>query len=139
MLSALLGATSLSFTLESSSGIKAGGKTGSTAIVAALACFSALFFFPLISSIPLFATTPALIAIGLFMTLEIKHIRWKDWSESIPAALTVGTIPVTFSIYEGFALGFVSYALIKAVTGKFKEVHPLCWGVALLFAVHYLV
>jgi AGZA family xanthine/uracil permease-like MFS transporter len=138
MLAGLLGATSLSFTLESSSGIKAGGRTGATSIVASAACLIGLFLFPLLSSIPLFATTPALIAIGFFMAREIKEISWRDWTEAVPALLTLLAIPLTFSIYLGFAAGFVSYAAIKALTGKFKEVHPLCWGLALIFAAHLI-
>jgi AGZA family xanthine/uracil permease-like MFS transporter len=136
MAAALMGTGTLSFTLESSSGIKAGGRTGLTAITAAFCCLIALFFYPLISSIPLFATVPVLIAIGYFMTLEVKEIRWKDYSESIPALLTLIMIPATFSIYLGFALGFVSYALLKAIQGRWKEVHPVCWALALLFAAH---
>lgn len=138
MLGGILGATSLTFTLESSSGIKAGGRKGAAAMIAASACLIGLFLFPLLSSIPLFATTPALVAIGIFMAKEAKEIQWKDWSEAIPAALTLGIIPLTFSIYKGFAFGFVSYTLIKALTGKFKEVHPLCWGLSILFAIHLI-
>lgn len=136
MLGALLGTGTLSFTLESSAGIKAGGRGKITAIVAALCCLTGLFIYPLISSIPLFATTPAILAIGIFMASEIKEIRWASLSESIPAMVTLFTIPIAFSIYRGFAFGFVSYALIKALQGKWKEVHPVCWALAILFAAH---
>jgi len=136
MLGALLGTGTLTFTLESASGIKAGGRTKITAITAALCCLVGLFFYPLISSIPLFATTPAIIAIGIFMALEIKSIRWGRFSESIPAMITLFTIPITFSIYLGFAFGFVSFALLKAVKGEWKEVHPVCWTLAVIFAAH---
>jgi len=136
MLSALLGTGTLTFTLESSSGIKAGGRTGVTAITAALCCLVGLFFYPLISSIPIFATAPVLIAIGIFKAGEIKAIRWKDLSDSIPAILTLVTIPLTFSIYRGFAFGFVSFTLIKAIKGQWKQVHPVCWALAVIFAAH---
>ena len=136
LLSALLGSGTLTFTLESSSGIKAGGRTGLTAITAALCCLIGLFFYPLISSIPLFATTPILIAIGLFMAQEIKAIHWKDLTESLPALITLLTIPLTFSIYLGFALGFVSYTLLKALQRKWKAIHPVCWALSLIFAAH---
>lgn len=136
MIAALFGTGTLTFTLESSSGIKAGGRTGVTAITAALCCLIGLFFYPLISSIPFFASVPVLIAIGVFMTQEVKTIRWKDLSESIPALLTLVTIPLTFSIYRGFAFGFVSYTLIKALKGQWKEVHPVCWILAVIFAAH---
>ena len=77
-----------------------------------------------------------IIAIGIFMALEVKGIRWKDYSESIPALITLITIPATFSIYQGFAFGFVSYTLLKAILGKWKEVHPICWTLAIIFAAH---
>lgn len=136
MLGGILGTGTLSYSLESSAGIKAGGRGKWTTITAALACLSGLFFYPLISSIPLFATTPVILAIGIFMALEIKNIRWDKISESIPAAITLVTIPVTFSIYQGFAFGFVSFAFIKAIKGEWREVHPVCWAIATVFAVH---
>lgn len=136
MLGALLGTGTLTFTLESSAGIKAGGRTKITAITAALCCLVGLFFYPLISSIPLFATVPVIIAIGIFMTLEIKSIQWRNYTDSIPALITLFTIPITFSIYLGFAFGFVSYCLLKALKGEWKEVHPVCWILAIIFAAH---
>jgi len=138
MAAALLGTGTLAFTLESSSGIKAGGRTKTTAIVAALCCLAGLFLYPLISSIPLFATVPILIAIGIFMAQEVKGIRWLEWTESIPALITLITIPITFSIYQGFAYGFVSFTLLKALKGQWKEVHPVCWALALIFAAHLI-
>ncbi len=139
MLAALLGTATLSYTLESSSGIKAGGRTGLTAITAALCCLLCLFLYPLISSIPLFATAPALIAIGVFMAQEAKNLKWSDFTESIPALATLITIPLTFSIYYGFALGFISFALLKALSGRYKEVHPLCWILSAIFALHLVL
>jgi AGZA family xanthine/uracil permease-like MFS transporter len=136
MLSALLGTTTLSYFLESSSGIKAGGRTGLTALVAALCSLICLFFYPLISSIPLYASTPALIAIGCFMAQEVKRIPWQDWTDYLPALLTLVSIPLTFNIYRGFAIGFISFALLKALTGQWKKVHPICWCLALIFALH---
>jgi AGZA family xanthine/uracil permease-like MFS transporter len=139
MLGAAIGATSLSFTLESSAGIQAGGRKGGSALIAAVCCLIGLFFYPLLSSIPLFATTPALIAIGIFMATEVKEIRWNRWTEAVPAVLTLVTIPLTFSIYHGFAFGFISYAALKLASGERKDVHPLSWGLALLFATHLLL
>ena len=138
ILSALLGTTTLAFFLESSSGIKAGGRTGMTAFVAALCTLICLFFYPIISSIPLFASTPALIAIGGFMALEIKEIDWRDWTNFLPALLTFLTIPATFNVYEGFAIGFISFAALKAITGQWKKIHPICWGLAIIFFLHFV-
>ena len=70
------------------------------------------------------------------MALEIKSIRWGKFTESVPAIITLFTIPITFSIYQGFAFGFVSYAILKAVKGEWKEVHPVCWTLAIIFAAH---
>ncbi len=136
MAASLLGTGTLTFTLESSSGIKAGGRSGLTAATAAFCILICLFLFPLISSIPLFATAPALIAIGVFMALEAKGIAWKDPTEALPALLTLLAIPLTFNIYLGFVLGFISYPILKALFGKAKEVHPICWALALIFALH---
>ncbi len=136
MLAALLGTGTLTFTLESTAGIKAGGRTRTTALTAAACCLVGLFFYPLISSIPLLATTPVIIAIGIFMALEIRTIRWTSYTEAIPAMITLFTIPITFSIYLGFAFGFVSFCLLKALKGEGKEVHPVCWALALIFAAH---
>ncbi len=136
MFGALLGTGTLAFTLESSSGIKAGGRTGTTALVAAFCTLLVLFFYPLISSLPLFAVTPILIAIGLFMTQEVRSIQWKDPAQSIPSLVILLTIPFTFSIYLGFAYGFLSYTLIKGLKGEMNEIHPICWALALIFAAH---
>ncbi len=138
MLGAILGTGTLSYTLESSAGIKAGGRGKWTAIIASIACLIGLFFYPFISAIPLFATTPVMLAIGIFMALEVKNISWKSLGESIPAIITLVTIPLTFSIYQGFAFGFVSYAIVMAIQGKAKKVHPVCWAIALIFAAHLL-
>jgi AGZA family xanthine/uracil permease-like MFS transporter len=138
MFAALLGTGTLAFTLESSSGLKAGGRTPLTPIIAAFCSLAVLFFHPLINSIPFFASTAVLIAIGIFMTQEIRTIHWNKYEESVPAALTLAAIPLTFSIYTGFSAGFVSYALIQAIRGKWKQVHPVCWVLALIFAAHLI-
>lgn len=136
MFGALLGTGSLAYTVESSAGIKAGGRGKITAITAALCCLVCLFFLPLFKSIPLFATTPVIFAIGIFMTFEIKQIQWENYTESIPSLITLFTIPIAFSIYLGFALGFVSYVILKGLKGEYKEVHPVCWALAIIFAMH---
>jgi len=138
MLASLLGTGTLAFTLESASGIKTGGRTKITAITAAVCTLICLFLYPLIASIPIYATAPAMIAIGIFMLQEAKAIQWKDKAESIPACLTLAAIPLTFSIYYGFALGFVSYAVLMALLGRWKEVHPICWSLAALFSLHFI-
>jgi AGZA family xanthine/uracil permease-like MFS transporter len=138
ILASFLGTGTVAFLLESATGIKAGGKTGWTALIAAVLSLGCLFFYPLISSIPFFAVAPALIAIGCLMASELKEVFWKDFTEAIPALLIAVTIPLTFSVYRGFALGFISYVLLKTLSGRAKEVHPVSWALSLLFALHYL-
>lgn len=137
-LAALLGTGTLTYTLESSSGIKVGGRTGITAAIAACTCLFCLFMYPLISSIPLFATAPALIAIGIFMTREALQIQWRDLTEALPALLTLAAIPATFSIYNGFMVGFISFTFLKAITNRWREVHPICWLLSLIFAAYFI-
>lgn len=139
MLAAILGTGTLTYTLESSSGIKAGGRTGITAVVAALCSLSCLFLYPMISSIPLFATAPALIAIGIFMAREIMSVKWSDWTEAIPALSTLVAIPLTFSIYNGFVSGFISFVVLKAVTNRWKEIHPICWLLSFIFIANMIL
>ncbi|MBS0625215.1 MAG: NCS2 family permease [Verrucomicrobia bacterium] len=139
MFAALLGTGTLSFLLESSSGIKAGGRTKTVALTAALCSLSCLFLYPLISSIPLFATAPALIAIGIFMALEAKKIPWSDWSQWIPALITIITMPLAFSIYLGFVFGFISYVLIQILHGKWRHIDPICWALSFLFILQWTI
>lgn len=138
MVGALLGATTLSFTLESSSGIKAGGRGKVTAITAALCCLLGLFFYPLISTIPLFAATPVIIAIGFFMLQSARDIQWKKPVEWIPALLILIITPLTFSIYQGFASGIIAYTVLKALFGEWREVHPVFWTLDILFGAHLI-
>lgn len=138
MLAAILGTGTLTFALESTAGINTGGRSKGTAITAALCCLVALFFTPILSSIPLFVTTPVIIAIGALMTREIRVIRWSYLTESIPALIILLTIPLSFSIYRGFALGFVSHAFIKGVRREWKDVHPVCWVLSIIFAAHFI-
>jgi len=136
MIASFLGSANLTFFLESSSGIKAGGRTAITALTVALCSLAVLFLYPLIASIPSFASVPALIAIGVFMTVVAKEIHWHSWTDAVPSLITLLIIPLTFSIYRGFAIGFLSYILLKALTNRGKEIHPLCWGLGIVFALH---
>ncbi|MBI5273521.1 MAG: NCS2 family permease [Chlamydiales bacterium] len=138
MFGACLGSTSLSIHLESASGIKVGGRTGLSSIVTALCFMLCFFFYPLVSSMPSFSSAPVLIAIGLMMSEEVKHINWKDFTDFIPGLITMILMPLTFSIYLGFATGFVSYCILKLITGKYREVPMYCWILSACFAFHLL-
>ena len=139
MVAALFGVGTLSFLVESSAGIKAGGRTGLTAIIVAVCSIAALFFFPVISAIPMFAIAPVLLVVGYSMAAEIKHLNWKSFTDSVPALLTFITIPLTFSIYAGFALGFISFTILKALRGQASQVHPICWVITAFFLYNYFI
>lgn len=146
---ALLGTSTVTSYIESASGISAGGRTGLTNIVTAVLMLLALFFHPIIKmvgaefavddGIPLHPIiAPALIIIGSFMLRNVVHIDWDDITESLPAFLMLLMMPLTFSITEGFAFGFISYSFLKLITGKGKQVHWLIYLFAILFVVRYV-
>jgi len=137
MVSSLLGIGPLSFLIESSAGIKAGGRSGTTAITVAILSLATLFFFPFVSSIPLFATAPVLLVLGGTLAAEIRGLPWKNFADFAPALLTFVTIPLTFSLYAGFAFGFVSYTILKALRGQASQVHPICWILTVFFIYHF--
>jgi AGZA family xanthine/uracil permease-like MFS transporter len=135
--------------IESASGISSGGRSGLASVVTGLAFFVALFFSPLVKMIgggyqlaggailhPI--TAPALVIVGSMMLHSVTKINWKDYSESIPAFLVFITMPFTFSIATGVAIGFISYAAIKLFTGKGKEVSWLVYLLAALFILRFV-
>ena len=128
-----LGSAAMAIHIESLSGIRAGGKTGITSITCAILFLLCIFFYPLFSSIPHFATAPVLIALGIIMSLEVKSIDWKNVTDLIPFLTIAITIPLLFSIYHGFAYGFISYLIVKLVSGKWREIPPVCYIFGILF------
>ncbi len=146
---ALLGTSTVTSYIESASGISAGGRTGLTSIVTAVLMLLALFFNPLIkmvgAGVPIGENTflypivaPALIIVGSFMLKNVVSIDWDDMTESIPAFLTLLLMPLTISITEGIAFGFISYALLKLVTRQGRQVHWLIYLFAVLFVARYI-
>lgn len=133
----LLGTSSTTAYVESASGVQAGGRTGLTALTVAVLFLAALFFAPLAGSVPGFATAPALLFVATLMMRELVHIDWDDVTEAAPAALTALMMPFTYSIANGLAFGFISYAVLKLVTGKARDVHAATWVVAGLFLVRF--
>jgi AGZA family xanthine/uracil permease-like MFS transporter len=123
--------------IESAAGVVAGGRSGVTAIVVGLLFVLALFIAPVIGAVPPAATAPALIVVGSLMMSQIGEITWKDPAIAIPAFLTLVTIPLTFSIANGLAFGFTAYALLRIMTGKFRETHWLVYVLAALFIVRF--
>ena len=132
-----LGTSSTTAYAESVSGVQAGGRTGLTALVVALLFLLALLFSPLAGSVPSYATAPALLYVAGLMLREITEIDWNDITEATPAALAALTMPFTYSIANGLAFGFISYVGLKALTGRFRDIHPATLIVAALFVVKY--
>lgn len=133
----LIGTSSTTAYVESAAGVQAGGRTGLTAAVVAVLFLAALFISPLASAVPAVATAPALIYVACLMMREMAEIEWDDVTNASSAAMTVLAIPLTYSIANGLAFGFISYVVLKTATGKVRDVHPATWIVAALFVIRY--
>ncbi|MFC0252073.1 NCS2 family permease [Massilia consociata] len=130
---AVLGTSSTTAYLESASGVQAGGRTGLTALTVAVLFLACLFIAPLAGVVPAYATAPALLFVACLMLADLGDVEWGDSTESIPAAVTALVMPFTFSIAEGIAFGFITYAVLKLLTGRAREVAPVVWVIAALF------
>jgi AGZA family xanthine/uracil permease-like MFS transporter len=125
--------------IEAASGIAAGGRTGLTSVVVAVLFALSLLLSPLAGVIPPEATGPALVLVGFFMLTLIRDIDWGDIEVGLPAFLTIVLMPFTFSITNGVGAGFIAYALLKAVSGKVRELHPLLIGVSVVFLIYFAI
>jgi AGZA family xanthine/uracil permease-like MFS transporter len=135
----VVGASSATTYVESASGAAAGGRTGLTSVVTGLLFALCLFISPLASMVPPQATGAVLVLVGYFMMREVGAIAWSDPTEAIPAFLTLTVMPFTYSITNGIGAGFVSYAFLKLVTGRPRDVHPLMYGAAAAFVVYFAI
>ncbi|MEN3002731.1 MAG: NCS2 family permease, partial [Armatimonadota bacterium] len=157
-LGGLLGTSTITAYIESAAGVSAGGRTGLTAIVAGLLMLAGLFLYPLVvlmtAETPITWTlapgvafpfkqypiiAPALMLVGAYMITSVRHIRWDDLTEALPAFLTIAVMAFTVSITEGIAIGFISYVALKLAAGRFREVHWVVTVFALVFIVRYLI
>ncbi len=134
---ALLGTSTVTTYIESAAGVTQGGRTGLTAVVVAALFLLATFFSPLASSVPAIATAPALVIVGVLMIQATQEINWRDLTEGIPAFMTMLAMPLTFSIANGLALGFILYPLLKVLTGRSREASPLVYVLAVLFTLRF--
>ena len=135
---ACLGTSTVTTYVESASGVADGGRTGLTAVSTAVMFLLALFFSPLFAIIPSQATAPALIIVGLFMMSPIKEIDLDDFTEAIPAFLTIVMMPFAYSIAEGIVFGMISYVVLKLITGKHKDISVIMYILAALFILKYI-
>lgn len=139
MSGALLGTSTTVSYIESAAGIQAGGRTGLTAVTVGVLFLLALFLAPLATSIPAFATAPALVFVACLMAKALQELNWEDATEYMPAIVTALAMPFTFSIATGIGLGFIAYAGGKALAGRAGEVHGAVWLIAALSAVKFAV
>ena len=136
---ALLGTSTITTFVESSSGIAEGGKTGLTSCVSGILFLLALFLSPLFLAIPSFATAPALVIVGFLMMQQVTKINFENLPEAIPAFITIFAMPFMYSISEGISLGVISYVIIHLALGKTKDLTPLMYVLAVLFILKYVL
>ncbi|WP_373741387.1 NCS2 family permease [Neisseria sp.] len=134
---AALGTSSTTPYIESAAGVSAGGRTGLTAVTVGVLLLACLWFVPLAKAVPAFATAPALLYIGVQMMRSAIEIDWQDITEAAPAFLTIAFMPFTYSIADGIAMGFISYAAIKLLCGRAKDVPVMVWIVAVAWAAKF--
>ena len=137
---AVLGTSTITTFVESASGVSTGGRTGLTALVAGILFLLSTLFAPIFTTIPSFATAPALIMVGFLMVSSVTEIRFDDdnLGEAIPAYIAIIAMPLFYSISEGISLGIISYVVLNAVTGKAKKISPLMYVLAALFVLKYI-
>ena len=133
MAGAVLGTSTVTSYVESSSGVAQGGRTGLTSIVTALLFVGAIFFTPLVGMVPAYATAPALIIVGMYMMISLRDLNYDDWTEAIPSMLGFFMMPFAYSIATGIEFAIVSYVVIKILTGKFKDISLLMVVLSALF------
>ncbi|PYF83374.1 MULTISPECIES: NCS2 family permease [Marinomonas] len=136
---AALGTSSTTSYIESASGVAAGGRTGLTAVVVALLFILSLFFAPLAGSIPAYATAGALMYVAVLMTSSLAKVDWDDITEAAPVLIAAFTMPLTYSIADGIALSFISYAVIKLLSGQGKQVGVAVYLLAALFIAKFFI
>ena len=134
---ALTGTSTVTSYIESAAGVAAGARTGLSNIFVAGLFLLAVFFTPLAAAIPGYATAPALIVVGALMTESIGRVTWSDFTDAVPAFVTLLATPLTFSIATGLSLGMISYTLVKVAAGRFREVSPVIWILTVLFIFRY--
>jgi len=132
MAGALLGTSSVTAYVESAAG--AGGRTGLVAVTVGVLFLASLFLAPVAGAVPAYATAPALVFVAVLFAKDLKDVEWNDVTEALPALMTALAIPLTFSIAEGIGVGFLTWCVVKALAGRWREIHPGMAVIALAFA-----
>lgn len=139
MLGAALGTSTTTAYIESAAGIEEGGRTGLTSVVTGILFLIAMLFVPVVGVVPAYATAPALIMVGLFMIKEIKRIDFTHLENAFPAFLIIIMIALSYSISTGLAFGFISFTLLKFISGKIKEIKPAMWLITGLSILYFMI
>jgi AGZA family xanthine/uracil permease-like MFS transporter len=132
------GTSTVTSYIESSAGVAVGGRTGITAIVVGILFLALLFVAPFAGALPAFATAPALIVVGSLMMTTIREVNWDDPLVAIPAFLTMVTIPLTFSVANGLAIGFIAYTVVRVASGRYRSVSWLVYALTIIFIARFL-
>ena len=135
---AVLGTSTTTAYVDSAAGVAVGGRSGFTSVVTAGFFLLALFFSPLLMMVTSAVTAPALIIVGVMMSASLKNIEWDKFEIAVPAFLTVVTMPLTYSIATGIAIGFIFYPITMIVKGKAKEIHPIIYGLFVIFILYFI-
>ncbi|NET17642.1 MAG: NCS2 family permease [Okeania sp. SIO1H6] len=136
---AVMGTSTVTTYIESASGISEGGRSGFTAVITAILFILSIFFIPLLSAIPSFATAPALLIVGVLMMSSVRNINWDDPAQSISAFLTIIIMPLSYSIADGLAMGLIIYPLLKTFQGKVHETTFTMWLLAIIFILRFVL
>lgn len=134
----VLGTSTITTYIESASGVAEGGRTGLTSVVVGILFLLSMFLAPLAESIPAYATSPALVIVGVFMLKTVTRIDWEDMTEALPSFMVIISMPFSYSIATGIAMGFIFYPITKTLAGKAKEVKPTVWILALIFMARFI-
>jgi adenine/guanine/hypoxanthine permease len=134
----ITGTSTVTSYIESAAGVAAGARTGLSNVFVAALFLVAVFFAPIATAIPGFATAPALILVGALMMQSVAHVKWDEFSDAFPAFVTVLATPLTFSIATGLSLGLISYTVVKIAAGKIREISALLWILTALFILRYV-
>jgi AGZA family xanthine/uracil permease-like MFS transporter len=139
MFGSLIGTSTTTSYIESAAGVSAGGRTGLTAVFVAIFFVLALFFSPLAGMVPAYASAAALLYVACVMARGLAEIDWEDITEYAPAVVAAITMPLTYSIATGIGFGFITYAVVKILAGKFSEASPAVLVLAALFVIKFAV
>ena len=138
VLGSFFGCAPVTSYVESSAGVEIGGRTGLTAVITGLAFLFSIFFSPLAEIVPSYATAGVLIYVAIIMLGDIKRLDWSDNTEILPALIIIIMIPLTFSIANGIALGFISYSVIKLTSNRYKEISSGAWFLTVIFLAKFI-